>query len=117
MNPDRDQIFAPPRPIKKPNGVQLGHVPGASTSWKEAMQNNAGILSDFKRFKRTRKKVEKYVPQLVTLGQPPLPSPDVVHYTDDSASLSGQQGGGYMPIDCSNYPAISLSHILQHLIG
>jgi len=47
----------------------------------------AGILSDFKRFK-TRKNAEEYVAQVITLGQPPLPSHDLVLYTDGSASLS-----------------------------
>ena len=47
-----------------------------------------------KRFK-TRKKAEEYVTQVITLGQLPLLSPDVVIYTDGSASLtSGTAGWG-----------------------
>ena len=81
------------RPIKEPTGlygVRLGHVPGVYTSWKEAKPHAVGILSDFKRFKR-RKKAEEYVVQAIPLGQPPLPFPDVVLYTDGSIS-SGTAG-------------------------
>jgi len=84
-----------PRPIKEPTvfyGVRLGHVPGVYTSWKEAKPHTVGILSDYKRFK-TRKKAEEYVAQVATLGQPLLPSPDVVLYTDGSASLSSGTAG------------------------
>ena len=86
-----------PRPIKEPtdfHGVRLGHVPGVYTSWKEAKPHTVGILSDYKRFK-TRKKAEECVAQVITLGQPPLPSHDLVLYTDGSASLpSGKAGWG-----------------------
>ena len=84
-----------PRPIKEPtdfHGVRLGHVPGVYTSWKEAKPHTVGILSDYKRFK-TRKKAEEYGAQVITLGQPPLPSPDIVLYTDRSASLSSGTAG------------------------
>ena len=84
-----------PRPIKEPKvfyGVRLGHVPGVYTSWKEAKPHTVGILSDYKRFK-TRKKAEEYVTQVTTLGQPLLISPDVVIYTDGSASLSSGTAG------------------------
>jgi len=84
-----------PRPIKEPKvfyGVRLGHVPGVYTSWKEAKPHTVGILSDYKRFK-TRQKAEEYVTQVTTLGQPLLPSPDVVIYTDGSASLSSGTAG------------------------
>ena len=84
-----------PRPIKEPKvfyGVRLGHVPGVYTSWKEAKPHTVGILSDYKRFK-TRKKAEEYVAQVTTLGRPLLPSPDVVIYTDGSASLSSGTAG------------------------
>jgi len=84
-----------PRPIKEPTvfyGVRLGHVPGVYTSLKEAKPHTVGILSDYKRFK-TRKKAEEYVAQVTTLGQPLLPSPDVVLYSDGSASLSSGTAG------------------------
>jgi len=51
-----------------------------------------GIRSDYKGFK-TRRKAEEYIAQPVTLGQTPLSNPDVVLYTDGSASLDPASAG------------------------
>jgi len=85
-----------PRPIKKPTvfyGVRLGHVPGVYTSWKVAKPHTVGILSDFKLFQTRKEKAEEYLASVITLSQPPLPSPEVVLYTDGSASLSSGMAG------------------------
>ena len=84
-------------PIKEPTvfyGVRLSHVPGVYTSRKDAKPHTVGILkkNDFKRFE-ARKKEEEYVAQVITLGQPPLPFPDVVLHTDGSASHSSATAG------------------------
>jgi len=99
-----------PRPIKEPKvfyGVRLGHVPGVYTSWKEAKPHTIGIRSDYKRFK-TRRKAEEYIAQPVTLGQTPLSNPDVVLYTDGSASLNPLSAGWGVFISRSRAPSISL---------
>ena len=83
-----------PCPIKVPTvfcGVRLGYVPGIYTSWKEAKPHPLLIRSAFKRFE-TREKEKEYVAQL-TSGQPPLPFPDDVLYTDGSAFLSVKTTG------------------------
>ena len=99
-----------PRPIKEPKvfyGVRLGHVPGVYTSWKEAKPHTIGIRSDYKKFK-TRRKAEEYIAQPVTLGQPPLPNPDVVLYTDGSASLDPPSAGWGVFISRSLAPSASV---------
>ena len=73
-------------------GVRLGHVTGEYIFWKEAKPHTVGIRSDFKRFK-ARKNAEECVAQVLTLGQPPLPFPDVALYTDGFACLSSGTAG------------------------
>jgi len=77
-----------PRPAsdtKLFHGVRLGHVPGVFTSWQEAHLQTFGVPDDVKRFK-TRQKAESFVQSVVTLGQPPLPSPTATSFTGGSAS-------------------------------
>ena len=57
-----------------------------------AKPHTVGILSYCKRFK-ARKKAAECVAQVIALGQPPLPFPEVVLYTDGSASLSSRTAG------------------------
>ena len=71
-----------------------------------------GIRSDYKGFK-TRRKAEEYIAQPVTLGQTPLSNPDVVLYTDGSASLDPPSAGWGVFISRSLAPSASVWGLLE----
>ena len=102
-------VYAGAIPIAHPLQISSQHdtwtLHSRLSRWKSWCDNMAlGVVSihcwrlaayrrDPKRL-QTRKKVEKYVDQVLTLGRPLPPSPDVVPYTYGLASLSLEKQGG-----------------------